>query len=168
MAPALRLGTQIHSAPRRVSWSRLDGHRFADPDCSGCMGSGLRAWGPCECATSRVFRLCLAAYRDLEESGWRSRPQRSWHPRSRITYSRPAEEYCAEFSLAARRALDQQDFRLFQHYFVFAIDARECAGILGLSQSSLRRAVARVERQVGAALKESSLLPTQYFSTNPS
>jgi len=63
-------------------------------------------------------------------------------------------DYCADFELVARRALDARDYQIFRLHFVDGLDWAHCATRLNLSKGNFFHAVYRVEEQLGRCFRE--------------
>jgi len=60
----------------------------------------------------------------------------------------------ADFCLVSRRALDQEDHRLFRFYFLLGADWQLCARRLNMDRGNFFHAIYRIERKLGRAFCE--------------
>jgi hypothetical protein len=149
---------EAESGPWSVSFTRV----LADSSCAKCRGTGqLRLFEPgtpCHCVTRSIFRKCLGTYHSIVPhmamtklgSSRRGRPQ-SW--------SNPQAEFRADFELAAKRTLTEQEYKLFHAHFLLDLDWRVCARWVGLDRGNFYHAVYRVMQTVGKALREREMFP---------
>jgi hypothetical protein len=149
-------------AGRAVAPIRSDHIALASETCSYCEGKGARVVYrdkivPCNCAFRAIFRACLARWRDCAETGT-SFGTVSWEfcsgPNGRRVYSRKQEEYMADFCLVSHRVLDAADYRIFQLYFLLALDWKLIAWKLHMDRGNFFHAVYRIERTLGKTFSE--------------
>lgn len=158
-------------------------HTMALRRCSICIGTGARRdWrsgehAPCECVLRNIFRACLRKYRSsLEEQLWnvarvhieadgsrKTRPGAS-------TWTRPTEEYVADFLLCCYRVLStsEMDAEIFNLHFIFRYNWRACTLKLSIDRGTFFHSVYRIENKLGKYLCEVrpyALFPIdEYFS----
>ena len=86
-----------------------------------------------------------------------------------MAWSRPREEYAADFLLVSRRALTPEQFRLFEMHFLQGHDWMACAAKLGLSRGNFFHEVYRIQEKLGrvyAELQPYALYPPHaYFAS---
>lgn len=144
-------------------WDRLDCLAMARQGCRTCFGSGMagRLWtDPCHCVLRAVFRACLreAARRSARRNGSFARV--SLDPdatRSRRTiYALRDQDFVADFSLAARRALgpESKEYLIFKLHFLQGKDWKECSAASGLDRGEHFHAIYRIEARLGRAFAE--------------
>jgi hypothetical protein len=130
--------------------------------CKYCEGNGTRVVyktkaSPCNCVFRAIFRACLTRFRDCAENGAPFGTV-SWEfcagAGGRRIYSRKQEEYMADFCLVSRRALDEEDHRLFRFYFLLGADWQLCARQLKMDRGNFFHAIYRIERTLGRAFSE--------------
>lgn len=159
-----------------MDWNRSETLALAMHHCTQCHGSGLRfnkkgATSPCNCVLRAIFRICLDRFVrcvtqerhlsrvSLEPSPGRTRPS---------TWGRKDEEYIADFSLVARRSLDEFEYRLFRYHFLLGADWRLCSRRLGIDRGNFFHAVYRIEQKLGRTFRELEPYPLfpldEYFS----
>lgn len=80
----------------------------------------------------------------------RGRPQ-SW--------SNPQAEFRADFVIAAKRTLTEQEYKLFHSHFLLEFDWRVCSRWLGMDRGNFYHTVYRVTQTVGKALREREMFP---------
>jgi hypothetical protein len=87
--------------------------------------------------------------------------------RENHSYGRPHEEYCADFYLVTKRALDETEWRLFQLHFLQQLPWRECCPKLSLDRGRFFHAVYASVAKLGTAymnIKPYPLFPlSAYF-----
>lgn len=162
-----------------MEWSRSDTLALAMHNCSQCHGSGLRlarkgALSPCNCVLRSIFRVCHARFVrcitqerhlskiSLEPSAGRKRP---------ATWGRKDEEFIADFCLVARRALSEEEHRLFRYHFLLGADWKLCSRKLGMDRGTFFHAVYRVEQKLGRVFRELEpypLFPLDEYFNGPS
>jgi hypothetical protein len=64
------------------------------------------------------------------------------------------QEFVADFSLAARRALNEKDYQLFRYAFVLGADHRLCCRCLGIERTQYFYDIYRIEETLGKYLAE--------------
>lgn len=70
------------------------------------------------------------------------------------TWGRKDEEYIADFSLVARKALDADEHRLFRFHFLLGADWKLCSRRLGIDRGNFYHAVYRIEQKLGRTFRE--------------
>ena len=60
----------------------------------------------------------------------------------------------ADFCLISRRALNDEEYRLFRYYFLLGADWRLCTRQLEMDRGTLFHAIYRIEKTVGKAFAE--------------
>ena len=161
-----------------MEWTRSETLALAMHDCTHCHGSGLRlgrkgALAPCNCVLRAIFRACYSRFVrcvtqekhlskiGLEPHAGRQRPS-SW--------GRKDEEYIADFSLVARRALDDFEYKLFRYHFLLGADWKLCSRRLGIARGNFFHAVYRIEQKLGRVFRELqpySLYPVDEYFHGP-
>src|SRR5438309_7825929 len=117
-----------------------------------------------------IFRICYDRFLrcvmqekhlsrvSLEPGPGRQRPS---------TWGRKDEEYIADFSLIARRTLDDFEHRLFRYHFLLGADWKLCTWKLHIDRGNFFHAVYRIEQKLGRVFRELepySLFPLdEYF-----
>jgi hypothetical protein len=81
----------------------------------------------------------------LEVHSGQSRPE-SW--------GRKDEEYIADFSLVAKRNLDEDEYQLFRYHFLLGADWRLCSRKLHLDRGTFFHVVYRIEEKLGRVFRE--------------
>ena len=150
---------------------------LANVHCCKCIGLGWRQgrYRPeiCNCVWRAIFRACFGRYRGDREAQQSARTTCALHwlggsrGRRRWNWSRPAEEYFADFELIARRTLDETHFAVFRLHFVEGLSWRACCHELRMDRGHFFHSVYRVEQQLGKAYSATEpypLFPTsRYF-----
>jgi hypothetical protein len=121
-----------------------------------------------------IFRICYDRFMrcvqqekylskvTLEPDRGRTRPS---------TWGRKDEEYVADFTLVARRTLDDFEYRLFRFHFLLGADWKLCARRLGMDRGNFYHAVYRIEQKLGRTFRELEPYPLfpldEYFHGPP-
>ncbi len=138
----------------RFQWDRSMTIGLSDGHCTRCRGIGLHAgrWGldPCGCVARAIFRACLSHWRRIQTRA--RRISNTFDGPG--TWSRPREEYCADFELVSRRHLSDFEWRLFRLHFLAGLDYRVCAVKLGIDHGRFFHSVYRIERRLGRVFRE--------------
>jgi hypothetical protein len=134
------------------------------PGCNSCLGRGLvysrtTTTGPCRCVLRGVFRVCYREYERLNSAPPLAvvkyeRIELSKSGRTSYCFSRPNEEFCADFELTARRTLDKLHFQIFQLWFLLGADWKVCSARTKLNRGRIFHAVYRIEETLGRAFAE--------------
>jgi hypothetical protein len=69
-------------------------------------------------------------------------------------WSRPEEEYMADFVLVSKRHLDEWHYRVYNYHFLLGADWKMCCKRLGLSRGNFYHAVYRIEEKLGQVFFE--------------
>ena len=145
-----------------MEWNRSNTIGLASESCCSCKGDGMRAvyedkHAPCNCVFRAAFRACYARFRECAISGEQPGSV-SWEilggPGGRRTYSRKHEEYMADFTLIARRVLDDFDYRIFRYYHVLGADWKLSSKFFKMDRGNFWHAVYRIEQKLGRAYCE--------------
>jgi hypothetical protein len=84
-------------------------------------------------------------------------------------YSRPCEEFAADFVLVARRHLEPVEFELFRLHYVLGGDWRLCDRKLKLGQTRIFQLFYRIEQRLGRVFTELRPCPLyplrEYFAS---
>lgn len=167
--------------PRGVSVLAL-----AMPKCVDCFGQGavLTANGttaPCACVQRRVFRECLAAFKDCQENLGEPgavRFERISRPEGRcaIIASFKRAEYVADFILTGRRALANYAVELaaFEEFLLTRIPPDIAVRLINrrlrlskpLNKTSVSHAAYRAQQLIGKAIltaRPHSLYPPRRY-----
>jgi hypothetical protein len=107
---------------------------------------------PCNCVFRAAFRACYVRFRECVVAG--AQPGNvSWEvlggPGGRRAYCRRHEEYIADFTLIARRTLDDQDYRLFRIYHLLGAEGKLAARHFKMDRGTFWHAVYRIEQLLG-------------------
>lgn len=160
-----------------MEWTRTDTLALASSSCSTCHGLGLplgkrQSKNPCNCVLRTIFRACYARFRYcVTKEKHMSRVTLSYtRGRERSTsWGRKNEEYCADFILVSRRALNEQEHQIFKYHFLLGADWRLCCRKLKMSRGNFFHAVYRIQQKLGRVYRELQpygLYPLdEYFAT---
>src|ERR1700759_1167675 len=113
-----------------MQWNRSNAIGLALAACSRCGGQGMResrggAERPCSCVFRAIFRACYNRFREYSSRGAEAGTvslEFTHGPIGHRIYSRKREEFVADFSLAARRALTEYEYALFRYTFLLGAD----------------------------------------------
>lgn len=146
--------------------------------CTQCNGRGYRVvWHKakrehrrvCHCSWRSIFRLCLGKWRAIRHKlvdGGMSHPH--W---SGYSWSRPGEEYLADFEIVIKRALTPEQYRVFRLHFLESMGWRNVIERLHLpdDRGTYWNEVKRIEIAAGRALRLAEPYPLypidDYFVT---
>lgn len=112
---------------------------------------------PCSCVFRAIFRACYRRFRDFASQSVDAGLVSLEHiqgPLGRRVYSLKREEFMADFNLIARRALTENDYRLFRYTFLLGADWSLCASRLNMDRGNYFHAVYRVEAILGRHFTE--------------
>ena len=87
------------------------------------------------------------------------------------SWGRKDEEYIADFSLVARRTLDEFEHKLFRYHFILGADWKLCTRKLDLDRGNFFHAVYRIEQKLGRVFRELqpyALFPLDEYFHGPS
>src|SRR5271156_1782009 len=117
-----------------MEWARSETLALALHSCRSCHGSGLRlgrkSVEPCNCVLRAIFRICFDRFmRCVTQPRHLSRVSTEPHTgRTRaLTWGRKDEEFICDFTLVARRALDEFEGKLFRYHFLLGAGWKLCS-----------------------------------------
>ena len=161
-----------------MEWNRSETLALAAERCTTCRGLGRNTKSseeaPCHCVLRAIFRACYKRFRECAnqdlastrasfERGATQDPGGAWGRRN--------EEYVADFLLVAKRALSEEDYKLFRYHYVLGADWRLCCRKLGLEKGRFFHLVYRIQTQLGRVFRELqpyALYPLrEYFTAGP-
>ena len=169
--PVLRLIKKTPAQPVRkleAPWTTSDCLALAQVTCNRCFGTGSHPAAMsgrlkvCHCVLRAVFRTCYAKWREIADNqfqtglsslqgaslGGRRSGRGGWQ------WSRPREEYRADFELIARRTLDIFHYEVFRMHFLEGFDWKACCARLRTDRGNFFHCVYRVEERLGRAYRE--------------
>ena len=162
-----------------MEWTRSQTLALALPGCAQCRGSGL--WlgkktgvSPCNCVLRAIFRICYDRFmRCVQQERYLSKVtlEPDCGHRRPSTWGRKDEEYIADFTLIARRTLDEFEYRLFRFHFLLGADWRLCSRRLGVDRGNFYHGVYRIEQKLGRTFRELepyALFPLDEYFHGPS
>lgn len=145
-----------------MQWNRSSAIGLALASCTHCGGHGMRELQrglekPCHCVFRAVFRSCYERFREYanasEQPGSVSLERNQGKTGYRL-YSLKRQEYVADFCLAARRVLNESDYRLFRYAFLLGADWRLCCRYLEMDRGYYFHEMYRVEETLGKYFAE--------------
>lgn len=160
-----------------MEWNRSDAMTLASAQCRACRGEGLKKLkeprnSVCSCVLRSVFRICYRRFRECSEAQLlNSRVSLELGVRRDLpgTWGRKNEEFVADFLLISRRALSEEEHRIFRYRYLLGADWRLCSRKLGLDKGTFHHMLYRVQQKLGKAfveLQPYGLYPLRdYFST---
>jgi len=143
-------------------WGRSETLALASHNCASCRGSGLRLarkgrLDACNCVLRSIFRICLFKFLEVnaqEKFATVRLYNVSSSARNAVGYSRPREEFCADFLLITRRTLEAQEWKLFRAYWLIGAEWQFVAKRLKLDRSNFFHAAYRIEQKLGRIFRE--------------
>lgn len=157
-----------------MNWTRSETLALAANTCTTCHGLGMRtgrrgSQAPCHCVFRAIFRICYQRFidcADSEKSLSTATLEYSGRTNRRVTWGRKKEEYCADFFLVTRRALEPEEFRLFKYHYLYGADWSLCTRQLKMDRGTFFHAVYRIQQKLGrvfAELQPYSLFPLDAY-----
>jgi hypothetical protein len=149
--------------------------RISCPLCHGYgqhskAGNGERGIVTCQCALRAVFRACLAGYRLQSELMAMGASCTTLEPGNGLGFmaGNKSAEYCADFGLVARRALDAAEWNIFTKHLIAERPFYECCSIVGPNDKKyFYDSVYKVMRKLGQAFLDEGLYPLhEYFGSH--
>lgn len=112
---------------------------------------------PCRCVFRAIFRACYERFREYanasEQPGAVTLERNQGQTGYRV-FSLKRQEYVADFCLAARRGLSEEDYKLFRYVFLLGADSSLCCRYLNLDRGYCYHAIYRIEETLGQYLAE--------------
>jgi hypothetical protein len=161
----------------RMEWTRSETIALAANNCTSCHGLGLlpaKRGGQtvCNCVFRAIFRICYNRFRTcVTKEKYMTRVTMSLtRGRERhFTWSRKDEEYIADFTLVARRSLNEADYKIFKYHYLLGADWKLCCRKLKMDRGRFFHAVYRIQQRLGRIFRELQpygLYPLdEYFGT---
>jgi hypothetical protein len=161
-----------------MEWNRSNAIGLALASCTQCEGHGMReirggAEMPCSCVFRAIFRACYRRFRQCASPGAIPGAVSLDHlegPIGRRMYSLKREEFMADFYLATKRSLSENDYRIFKYTFLLGADATLCCQKLNLDRGDYFHHVYRIQGILGRSFAELEPYPLypldQYFGGN--
>src|SRR3954470_16448389 len=150
-----------------MQWNRSHAIGLASATCSQCDGHGMcetrgGAERPCDCVFRAIFRACYNRFREFASQGAQSGSVSLEHTHGPVgyrMYSRKREEYMADFCVVTRRALGDDDYKLFRYAFLLGADWRLCIRQLNLDRGTFFHQLYRIEERLGRYYAEMKPFP---------
>jgi len=70
------------------------------------------------------------------------------------TWGRKDEEYICDFEMVTKRALDEEEYRLYRYHFILGADWKLCCRKLNVDRGSFFHSVYRIEEKLGRVFRE--------------
>jgi len=160
-----------------MEWTRTETLALANQQCAYCYGLGLLLgrkgrMSPCNCVLRSIFRACYARFRRCvlkEKHLSRVTLHMLTGNHNKRTWGRKDEEYIADFTLMAKRHLDEAEYQIFKFHFLLGADWKLCCRRLKMDRGIFFHAVYRIQQKLGRAFRETKpygLFPLdEYFNT---
>lgn len=162
----------MNNVPSRSQYIAL-----AKEGCALCHGDGLRpkvssdSGLPCKCVLRAIFRAC---YRRFRESVAREKhvsharlEQVSGKDRSQ-TWGMKNEEYIADFCIVSRRALTEEEYRIFKYHYLLGASWKLCCRRLNMEKGIFFHTLYRIQQKLGAVYRDLQPYPLfpldEYFA----
>ncbi len=150
-----------------MDWNRSNAIGLALASCTQCEGHGMReirrgAEMPCSCVFRAIFRACYRRFRECASPGILPGAVSLDHlegPIGRRTYGLKREEYMADFCLATRRSLSDNDYRIFKYPFLLGADWELACKRLNLDRGTYFHHVYRIQGILGRSYAEMKPYP---------
>jgi hypothetical protein len=155
-----------------MEWNRSITLALAKESCQFCKGMGLATeTQPCRCVLRAIYRKCFTRFRSCIEMDKLA----STTKRSGNLISRPNEEYTADFLSVTRKALTDDEYKLFKFHVLLRADWQLCVrktDFKHLAQKQVFfREVYKIQEKLGrryAELQPHALYPlNEYFEQAP-
>src|SRR5215207_5661450 len=145
-----------------MDWNRSIAIGLALASCSQCEGHGMRnirggAERPCSCVFRAIFRACYRRFREFALEGVGPGAvtlDRIQGPICKQIYSLKREEYMADFCLTTRRALSDNDHRIFRYTFILGAGASLCRKRLKMDKETYFHHIYRIQAILGRNFAE--------------
>lgn len=145
-----------------MEWTRSETLALAATSCSACHGFGILfgkrgGTNPCNCVLRAIFRACYQKFRtSVSKEKYMTRVTMSLtRGRERhFTWSRKDEEYIADFTLIARRILDDHEYSIFKYHFLLGADWKLCCRKLHMVRGTFFHMVYKIEQKLGRVFRE--------------
>jgi hypothetical protein len=145
-----------------MDWNRSNAIGLALASCTQCEGHGMRdfrgsAERPCSCVFRAVFRACYRRFREFASQGVPPGAVSLTHvegPIGKRMYSLKREEFMADFCLITRRALSDNDYRIFRYTFLLGADWILCCKRLNMDRGTYYHHVYRIQGILGRNFAE--------------
>lgn len=143
-------------------WSSSEAVGLAKEGCTHCLGIGLRRGSkaeemPCSCVLRRIFRSCYAKFRycaSREKHMGKVRLEPMTGSEGNFCWGMKDEEYMADFCLVSKRALEEEEYKLFRYHFLLGADWRLCCSRLNIDRGSFFHQLYRIEQKLGRVYRE--------------
>lgn len=124
-----------------------------------CAGLGARLgdwgkWAVCGCVYRSVFRTCYEGWKHSREVPIHTCTWVKLAKIQRYAWSRPGQEYRADFELLAARVLDKSHLAVFRLHFIQGGGWKACCKLLRMDRGNFFHSVYRVEQTLGRACRE--------------
>jgi hypothetical protein len=125
---------------------------------------------PCHCVFRAIFKACYHRFRECAASSPLKTVSLEYcgGPGGRRVYSRKREEFMADFTLLAQRALTEDEHRIFRYYYLLSAGYKLCCRQMKIDNGEFFHYIYRIQRKLGRAFAETepyALYPvSEYFA----
>lgn len=173
VVPVFPRGT-APAVPTEMPHTQTEDMILAAEDCTLCRGFGqirnqVRT-NTCSCVHRAVFRECTERYQSIQFEPRMSKVRYDFaRGNQRVLFSRPNEEYCADFLLLARRVLPETEHMLFRLRYLANAPWQVVAEKLGYNAGRYWHEMYRMQARFGQALRDVRPFPLypvqEYFGS---
>ena len=174
--PPTGVGAAAEEKKPIMEWTRTETLALANQQCAYCHGLGLllgrkARMSPCNCVLRSIFRACYARFRRCvmkEKHLSRVSLHMVRGTQNKMTWGRKDEEYIADFTLMAKRHLDEAEHQIFRFHFLLGADWKLCCRRLKIDRGNFFHSVYRIQQKLGKAFRETAPYPLfpldEYFN----
>jgi hypothetical protein len=146
-----------------MEWNRSETIGLSKEKCTHCQGEGLRRTSregpanPCNCVLRGIFRACYSRFRycfTKEKHMSKVTLENCSGKDGRRVWTRKDEDYVADFCLVSKRALDEEEYRIFKFHFLLGADWRLCCRRMNIDRGSFFHSIYRIQQKLGRVFRE--------------
>lgn len=145
-----------------MEWNRSETLILAANTCTTCRGKGLHAGRggaatPCNCVLRTIFRECLNRFQHCsskEKSMSKVTMETGKGKERRGVWGRKDEEYIADFLSVSRRALSENEHRLFRYHYLLAADWKMCCRRLNIDRGTFYHEIYKIQEKLGRTYRD--------------
>jgi hypothetical protein len=120
--------------------------------------SGDNAARPCPCVLRKIFRICYGRFRACVSGKGEIRQVKLEHvgsgAKAKRIFGRKDQEFCADFCAVAKRALTEEEHRIFRFHFLLGADWRLCCRRLRIERGAFFHQLYDIEQKLGRVFRE--------------